>query len=121
MRVPFLCPIPLDPQIAAACDSGQAFVRRYAASSTAALMHPIIQPILPLGAGPPYVRARRHSTAALIAWTACSIVIIPVVPELAEQRGIVLRGTRAMVRLMRHFPATSAAAWNGIQKKSIVC
>jgi hypothetical protein len=52
MRVPFLCPIPLDPQIAAACDSGQAFVRRYAAAPTAALMHTIIQPIAALFATP---------------------------------------------------------------------
>ena len=38
---------------AEACDSGQAFVRRYAASPTAALMHTIIQPIVTLDAAPP--------------------------------------------------------------------
>jgi hypothetical protein len=52
MRVPFLGAIPLDPQIAEACDSGQAFVRRYPASPTAALMHTIIQPIAALFAAP---------------------------------------------------------------------
>jgi ATP-binding protein involved in chromosome partitioning len=42
MRVPFLGSIPVDPKIAEACDSGQAFVRRYAASPTATVMraHP---------------------------------------------------------------------------------
>jgi hypothetical protein len=48
MGVPFLGSIPLDPQIGEACDSGQAFVRRYAASPTAALMRTIIQPIAAL-------------------------------------------------------------------------
>jgi len=48
MHVPFLGSIPLDPQIAEACDSGQAFVRRYAASPTAVLMRTIIQPIASL-------------------------------------------------------------------------
>ena len=48
MRVPFLGSIPVDPQIAEACDSGQAFVRRYAASATAAIMRAIIQPIAAL-------------------------------------------------------------------------
>ena len=37
---------------AEACDSGQAFVRRYAASPAAALMHTIIQPIAALFAAP---------------------------------------------------------------------
>jgi Mrp family chromosome partitioning ATPase len=45
MGVTFLGSIPLDPQIGEACDSGQPFVRRYAASPTAALMRTIIQPI----------------------------------------------------------------------------
>lgn len=48
MGVPFLGSIPLDPQIAEACDSGQAFLRRYAASPTAALMRDIIRPIAAL-------------------------------------------------------------------------
>ena len=52
MRVPFLGAIPIDPHIAEACDSGQAFVRRYAASPAAALMHTIIQPIAALFAAP---------------------------------------------------------------------
>ncbi len=50
MQVPFLGALPLDPNIAEACDSGQAFIRRYAASPTAALMRTIIQPIAALGA-----------------------------------------------------------------------
>jgi MinD-like ATPase involved in chromosome partitioning or flagellar assembly len=48
MGVTFLGSIPLDPQIGEACDSGQPFVRRYAASPTAALMRTIIQPIAAL-------------------------------------------------------------------------
>jgi ATP-binding protein involved in chromosome partitioning len=48
MRVPFLGSISVDPQIAEACDSGQAFVRCYAASPTAAVMQHIIQPIAAL-------------------------------------------------------------------------
>jgi Mrp family chromosome partitioning ATPase len=48
MQVPFLGALPLDPNIAEACDSGQAFVRRYAASPTAALMRDIIRPIAAL-------------------------------------------------------------------------
>jgi len=52
MGVPFLGSIPLDPQIGEACDSGQAFVRRYAASPTAALMRTIIQPIASLKPSP---------------------------------------------------------------------
>ena len=50
MGVPFLGSIPLDPQIGEACDSGQAFVRRYAASPTAALMRDIIRPMAALAA-----------------------------------------------------------------------
>jgi Mrp family chromosome partitioning ATPase len=57
MGVPFLGSIPLDPQIAEACDSGQAFIRRYAASPTAAVMHTIIQPIATLGGVSPTFEA----------------------------------------------------------------
>ncbi|HDP34707.1 MAG TPA: chromosome partitioning protein ParA, partial [Candidatus Hydrogenedentes bacterium] len=46
MRVPFLGSIPMDPQIAEACDSGHAFVHHYAASPTAAIMHDIISSIM---------------------------------------------------------------------------
>jgi ATP-binding protein involved in chromosome partitioning len=53
MRVPFLGSIPLDPQIAEACDCGQAFIRRYAVSPTAAVMRTIIQPIAALATAPP--------------------------------------------------------------------
>jgi Mrp family chromosome partitioning ATPase len=53
MQVPFLGAIPMDPSIAEACDSGQAFVRRYAASPTAAVMRAIIEPIAALEAAPP--------------------------------------------------------------------
>ncbi|MEW5722673.1 MAG: iron-sulfur cluster carrier protein MrpORP [Thermodesulfobacteriota bacterium] len=48
MRVPFLGSIPMDPQIADACDNGQAFLRHYAASPTAAIMRDIIQAIAEL-------------------------------------------------------------------------
>jgi Mrp family chromosome partitioning ATPase len=48
MGVPFLGSIPMDPKIAEACDSGQAFVRHYAATPTAEIMRKIIQPIAAL-------------------------------------------------------------------------
>jgi Mrp family chromosome partitioning ATPase len=48
MGVPFLGEIPIDPDIAEACDSGRVFVRRYADSETAAIMRRIIQPIAAL-------------------------------------------------------------------------
>jgi MinD superfamily P-loop ATPase len=52
MEVPFLGSIPLGAQIGEACNSGQAFVRRYAASPTAALMRTITQPFAALAATP---------------------------------------------------------------------
>jgi ATP-binding protein involved in chromosome partitioning len=73
MRVPFLGSIPLDPHIAEACDSGQAFIRRYAASPTAAVMRTIIQPIANLDAAPSDVGERRPSTAVRIAHAVSSI------------------------------------------------
>ena len=48
MGVRFLGAIPMDPNIAEACDNGQAFVRQYAASPTAVIMQEIIQPIIEL-------------------------------------------------------------------------
>lgn len=48
MGVPFLGAIPMDPNIAEACDSGRAFIRHYAASPTAALVQDIVRPILEL-------------------------------------------------------------------------
>lgn len=45
MKVPFLGSIPLDPQVAEACDSGKAFVHHYAISPTAAAMRDIITSI----------------------------------------------------------------------------
>ena len=45
MGVPFLGAIPMDPGIAEACDSGRAFVDRYAGTATAELMRDIIHPI----------------------------------------------------------------------------
>lgn len=48
MGVPFLGAIPLDPQVAQAGDSGQAFLRHYTASPTAAIMQKLIKPILNL-------------------------------------------------------------------------
>ena len=48
MGVRFLGAIPIDPNIAEACDNGQAFVRQYASSPTAVIMQEIIQPIIEL-------------------------------------------------------------------------
>jgi ATP-binding protein involved in chromosome partitioning len=48
MGVRFLGAIPMDPNIAEACDNGQAFVRQYAASPTAVIMQEIVQPIMEL-------------------------------------------------------------------------
>jgi ATP-binding protein involved in chromosome partitioning len=48
MKVPFLGSIPMDPQIAAACDNGLAFIHHYAATPTAAIMWQIIDPIASL-------------------------------------------------------------------------
>jgi ATP-binding protein involved in chromosome partitioning len=45
MKVSFLGSIPMDPQIAEACDSGKAFVHHYASSPTAAIMRDIITAI----------------------------------------------------------------------------
>ena len=50
MGVRFLGAIPMDPNIAEACDNGQAFVRQYASSPTAVIMQEIIQPIIELSA-----------------------------------------------------------------------
>jgi ATP-binding protein involved in chromosome partitioning len=46
MKVPFLGAIPMDPQIAEACDSGRVFIHHYAASNSAKIMQEIIRPIL---------------------------------------------------------------------------
>ena len=48
MNVPFLGSIPLDPQLAEACDSGRVFVQYYAATPTAEIVRRIIQPVLAL-------------------------------------------------------------------------
>jgi Mrp family chromosome partitioning ATPase len=48
MAVPFLGSIPMDPQIAEACDNGQPFVDQFATSPTAALLRDIIRPIAAL-------------------------------------------------------------------------
>lgn len=48
MSVPFLGSIPMDPQIAEACDSGRAFVHHYASTPTAEIMRGIIGPIAAL-------------------------------------------------------------------------
>mgnify|MGYP001424684320 CR=1 FL=1 len=42
MGVPFLGSIPLDPKIAEACDSGQAFIQTFAATPVAAIMRDIV-------------------------------------------------------------------------------
>jgi len=48
MGVPFLGSIPIDPEIAEACDSGRTFVRHYAGSATAEIMRQLVQPIAAL-------------------------------------------------------------------------
>jgi predicted Fe-Mo cluster-binding NifX family protein/predicted RNA-binding Zn-ribbon protein involved in translation (DUF1610 family) len=48
MDVPFLGRIPLDPQVAEACDAGTPYVHRYARSETAKAFEHVIQPILAL-------------------------------------------------------------------------
>ena len=48
MSVPFLGSIPMDPMIAEACDSGEAFIRHYPATPTAEIMRNIINPIAAL-------------------------------------------------------------------------
>ena len=50
MSVPFLGSIPIDPEIAAACDKGQAYLYHYAMSETARIMAEIIRPITALDA-----------------------------------------------------------------------
>ena len=45
MKVPFLGSIPMDPKIAEASDSGQAFVQHYADTATAKTMREIIKPL----------------------------------------------------------------------------
>lgn len=50
MRVPFLGSIPIDPEIAEACDKGRAYVCHYALSTTARIMSDIVQPIAALDA-----------------------------------------------------------------------
>jgi Mrp family chromosome partitioning ATPase len=49
MGVPFLGDIPIEPSIALACDSGQAFIAQYKYSSTAKRMQEIIRPLLEQG------------------------------------------------------------------------
>jgi Flp pilus assembly CpaE family ATPase len=48
MHVPFLGSIPIDPQIAEACDSGQVFFEKYKSSATANSLNELIKPILAL-------------------------------------------------------------------------
>jgi len=50
MKVPFLGSIPIDPQIAEACDKGRAYVYHNSLSSTSRIMADIIQPIAALDA-----------------------------------------------------------------------
>lgn len=50
MGVPFLGAIPMDPQVAQACDGGRAFVRHFAETATAQIMQTIIGPIVALDA-----------------------------------------------------------------------
>ncbi|HPK53833.1 MAG TPA: P-loop NTPase, partial [Smithellaceae bacterium] len=46
MGVPFLGSIPMDPAIAQAGDSGQAFIHQYASSPSARILHDIIDKIV---------------------------------------------------------------------------
>jgi len=48
MGVPFLGSIPMDPMIAEACDSGQAFVQYHAATPVAAILRAIVAPLVSL-------------------------------------------------------------------------
>jgi len=48
VRAPFWGSIPIDPRIVESCDAGQAFIRHYAASSTAEIMRRIFHPIAAL-------------------------------------------------------------------------
>jgi len=48
MLVPFLGAIPLDPQVAEACDSGKAFVHQYASTPTAKAMLAVVRPLIAL-------------------------------------------------------------------------
>jgi ATP-binding protein involved in chromosome partitioning len=50
MKVPYLGSIPIDPEIAEACDQGRAYVYHYALSKTAKIMADIIKPIAALDA-----------------------------------------------------------------------
>ncbi len=50
MKVPFLGAIPIDPAIAASGDDGRPYVRAFAASPTAAVLHGVITPLLALEA-----------------------------------------------------------------------
>jgi Mrp family chromosome partitioning ATPase len=45
MKVPFLGAIPIDPKVAEASDSGQAFVQHYAETATAKIMREIVKPM----------------------------------------------------------------------------
>jgi ATP-binding protein involved in chromosome partitioning len=48
MGVPFLGSIPIDPQIAQACDNGRIFIQHYATTQTAKIIQQIIQPLIAL-------------------------------------------------------------------------
>jgi len=48
MGVPLLTSIPIDPQIATACDNGRSFINHYADTPTAELMRDILTPLLAL-------------------------------------------------------------------------
>lgn len=53
MHVPFLGSIPMDPQIAEACDHGRAFIHHFSATPTAKIMRDIIRPIAALDLAEP--------------------------------------------------------------------
>lgn len=62
MGVPFLGSIPMDPQIAEACDSGRAFVQHYAATPTAEIMRNLIAPIIALDKSEVFTKSAETTT-----------------------------------------------------------
>jgi ATP-binding protein involved in chromosome partitioning len=62
MGVPFLGSIPMDPQIAEACDSGRAFVNHYSTTPTAEIMRNIIAPIAALDEPGLYMESTINTT-----------------------------------------------------------
>ncbi len=62
MDVPFLGSIPMDPKIAEACDSGRAFLRQYAATSTAEIIRNIFHSVAALDETKPVDKIKEPMT-----------------------------------------------------------